>query len=310
MKSPFKDILARGHLIAAISKEIPGFSTCHEGYRSGFDIDIVRALAAALFGNQDAVSFVEVTPGDRISAIEDGRCDLGAFNLSANFERLNSHAIQSPMVSFFDGESALIRIGETAPLLTALRAPLIAVQEGTTTPGNLERFLAKDNDYRLAAFASHEEALQALQHQDVDAYVLDSSMLYTSLAGMETPEHFCVTGEQISFEPLSPIVHRNNHELNTALFWTLQVLLQAERNGHRQCSIRTTVSELERLKSLTVYQGTETILKPGFYHRIIEAVGNYEELFTRNLGSQSGFNVNRGLNSLIEDGGIFAPLTI
>lgn len=310
MHSPFEEILKRGYLKAAISREIPGFSIIRDERRSGFDIDIIQALAAALFGNKDAVKYLEVNPSERITSVEDRVSDLGAFNLSVNFDRLNDHAIQSPMVSFYDGEGVLIRKSSSTPMLSALTEPVIAVQEGTTTLDNLARFYKDRLEYRVEAFATHGDAIEALQRHDVDAYVLDSSMLYTSLANMQNPAEFCVTEEQISFEPLSPVVHQNNPELNSVLFWTLQVLLQAERVGHGQSGISTTVSELARLKSLGVKRGGKTVLKPGFYHRVIEAVGNYEEVFERNLGGLSGFNVKRGLNNLIENGGIFAPLTI
>lgn len=298
-----------GRLRVAVSREIRGFSyTDEQGVRAGIDVDLALALAHALFDSADGIEFVEISPGSRLAVVASGAVDIGLFNLSASLDRIHSNHLLPMVPYFYDAEAALIGSGRGA-ILRDLVSPVIAVQQGTTSIDNLERYL-DGTRYSILECDTHEEAMDAYQNSVADAYVLDACSLYLAREQLDRPCDHHVTTDPISTESLIAAISADSVDLGIAFHAVLKGLLAAEDLAGKERS--TDHRELPRVPDLladkSVVIDEKTLLSEGYIARALEAVGDFREMYERNFKLSNGELIPRANNSLVKDGGLHVPV--
>lgn len=309
MSRSLEAIRKSGRLRVAVSREIKGFSyTDDQGARAGIDVDLAHALSHALLGSADGIEFVEISPGSRLAVVASGVVDIGLFNLSASLERIHSTGLLPMVPYFYDEEAALIGSGRGAVSLRDLTSPVIAVQEGSTSADNLERYLG-DRCYSIIECDTHERAMDVYENSVADAYVLDACSLHLAREELSRPCDHHVTRDPISTESLIAAIKIESLDLGIAFHAVLKGLLAAEdlAGKHDQNSRADAPAELA---SKSVEIDGVTLLSEGYISRALEAVGDFREIYERNFKLSNGELIPRANNSLVKDGGLHVPVPI
>jgi general L-amino acid transport system substrate-binding protein len=309
------DVKDRGQLRCGVNPSLPGFAQSDaNGDWHGFDVDLCRAVASAVFGDAGKVKFIPVATEDRFDVLTAGAVDLLARNTSWTLARDLGRGVDFAGVNYFDGQGFLVprKLGLRSALeLDGLR---VCVQPGTTSAENLRRYFTRHlMDYTQVSVPSAEASIEAFAAGDCDVITSDQSQLYALRSGLEDPAAAEVLPEIISKEPLGPVVREGDDRWADIVRWSLLVMIAAEefdvssRNIERVRSLAKN-PELRSLLGLEGDFGAHLGLDNAWAFNIIEQVGNYAESFDRNLGSASPLNIGRGQNALWRDGGLlYAP---
>ncbi|MEJ5329317.1 MAG: amino acid ABC transporter substrate-binding protein [Desulfobaccales bacterium] len=299
-----------------VGEDLPGFSQKNKaGSWQGFDIDFCRALAAAVLGHPDQVSFVPVTYANRFPVLLSGKIDVLLHTTTYTFKREAAIGVHFAGVMYYDGQAFLV------PKKSGLRQPAdlngatICVGKRTTHGENLaEYFEARGWTYKPLAFESLPEMTAAFFGGRCQALTLDRSQLAAVRAmAPGGASEYDLLPETISKEPLGPVVRRGDDEWLSLVKWVLYALIEAEERGVTQANARTllAITPDPALRTFLASDGLSEKslgIAPGWVVRVIEAVGNYGEIFERHFGSQSGLNLERGPNRLWTQGGLmYAP---
>jgi general L-amino acid transport system substrate-binding protein len=309
-------VKSRGVLRCGVSEGIPGFSEPDAaGQWRGLDVDFCRAVAAAVLGSPDRVEFVPLRASTRFPALQARRIDLLVRNTTWTFTREAVLKVQFPAVLFYDGQGFLVPAdsGITAP--AELHGATVCVEKGTTHERNLkEHFGARGLSVTPLVIDSAREVAEALFAGRCRAYTSDASQLAaTRLRAPGGPRAFTILSERISKEPLAPAVWGGDPEWATAVRWVLYALLLAEEHGATRDSVEEVVAggrtPLSRFTSTERGILARSLGLPvGWAVRAVKAVGNYGEIFERNVGGGSPIGIERGLNRLWTEGGLmYAP---
>jgi general L-amino acid transport system substrate-binding protein len=299
-----------------VGENLPGFSQKNEAGRwQGFDVDFCRAVAAAVLGQADQVAFVPVTYANRFPILLSGKIDLLLHTTTYTFEREGAIGVQFAGVLYYDGQGFLVPKQSGIRTLADLNGATICLGKRTTHEGNLAEYFAKlGRTFKPLAFDSLPEITAAFFDGQCQALTLDRSQLAAVRAmAPGGAQNYDLLPETISREPLGPVVRRGDDEWLTVVKWVLFALIEAEERGITQANVRTllTTSTDPGLRTVLASDGLAEKalgLNPGWVVRVIEAVGNYGEIFERNFGRQSGLNLERGLNRLWTQGGLlYAP---
>jgi general L-amino acid transport system substrate-binding protein len=315
-------IKARGELRCGVSEGIAGFSERDaSGEWHGLDADFCRAVAAALFDDSRKVSFVPLKASSRFPALQSGRIDLLARNTSWTFLRESVFNVQFPAVLFFDGQGFMVARASGITRVPDLDGATICVEKGTTHLIHLQEY-ADANGLSLTPLIvdSSAQVGAAFFAGRCKAYSSDASHLAaTRLQAPATaggPEAFAILAERISKEPLAPVVTSGDQQWVTLVRWVLFTLILAEEHGVTRDNVAVTWPELKqrKLKSWKLKGGSQTNYghligaSDDLGFSVISAVGNYGEIYERNLGAGSPLKIDRGLNRLWSDGGLmYAP---
>jgi len=304
----------RGKLICGINPDLPGFAARdQEGTWRGFDIDFCRAVAAAIFNDADKVEFRAVSNADRLTALKNGDIDLLSRNTTWTMARETGLGINFAAVTYYDGQGFLVRSNLKMESALELGGKSICVQTGTTTETNLaDYFRSNKLTYQVNAFPSADEALAAYNEGRCDAFTTDTSALFAERLKLAKPDEHVILPDIISKEPLSPAVRQGDDRWFKVVQWTHFVMLNAEELGVTSKTIEQAMTsdnpEVRRLVGLDGSAGTEIGLTSDWAARIIRLVGNYDEVFERNVGAGSKLGIPRGINQLWTHGGIqYAP---
>jgi ABC-type amino acid transport substrate-binding protein len=308
-------IVRRGHLRAGVSQGIFGLSYRDEQQRwRGFDVELARAMAAAVLGDADAIEFVPVAPERRCSAVADGLVDIGTFNASATLGREAQHDVLFPQPMLYDGEAFLVRGAELegrdrAAGIAALTRRVVAVQRGATTTPNLQRYFSrKQLSHELRPFATPHDALAAYASGECNVYALDRIPLTGERLRLPQPEQHVVLDEQVSKELMGPVVAAADGTWSRAVAWVMRSLIEAEEYGidSLNCESYATADEEHVQVFLHPSQGKLQWLglQPSFPLRVLRQVGNYAEVFARTLGHASPLRLPRLKNTLWSRGGL------
>jgi general L-amino acid transport system substrate-binding protein len=304
----------RGKLICGINPDLPGFAARdQEGAWRGFDVDFCRAVAAAIFNDADKVEFKALSNADRLTALKNGDIDLLSRNTTWTMARETALGINFAAVTYYDGQGFLVRSSLKAESALELGGKSICVQTGTTTEANLaDYFRGKKLTYQLNAFPSADEALVAYNDGRCDAFTTDTSALFAERLKLAKPDEHVILPDIISKEPLSPAVRQGDDRWFKIVQWTHFVMLNAEELGVTSKTIEQAMNsdnpEIRRLVGLDGSAGTDIGLSSDWAARIIRLVGNYDEVFERNVGTGSKLGIPRGINQLWTHGGIqYAP---
>jgi general L-amino acid transport system substrate-binding protein len=293
---------------------LPGFAARdQEGAWRGFDVDFCRAVAAAIFNDAGKVEFKALSNAERLTALKNSDIDLLSRNTTWTMARETALGINFAAVTYYDGQGFLVRSSLKAESALELGGKSICVQTGTTTEANLaDYFRGKKLTYQLNAFPSADEALAAYNDGRCDAFTTDTSALFAERLKLAKPDEHVILPDIISKEPLSPAVRQGDDRWFKIVQWTHFVMLNAEELGVTSNTIEQAMNsdnpEIRRLVGLDGSAGTDIGLSSDWAARVIRLVGNYDEVFERNVGTGSKLGIPRGINQLWTHGGIqYAP---
>lgn len=307
-------VKARGQLFCGTSPGVPGFSLPDsQGHWSGLDVDLCRAVAAAIFDDATKVRYTPLNPKDRFSALQSGEIDVLSRQTTWTLSRDTTLGMHFSPITYYDGQALMVRKSLQVTSAKQLDGASVCIQGGTTTELNIADFYRKNNmKYAPVSFGSGDEAVQAFTSGRCDVFTTDASALFAYRLKAPNPDDFIVLPEMISKEPLGPAVRSNDEQWANVVRWVHYAMVNAEEFGI------TTANVAEQLKSdnpdVKRLLGTEGKLGEGlglsadWAYRIVKHVGNYGESFNRNVGPNSRLAIPRGLNDLWTKGGLqYAP---
>jgi general L-amino acid transport system substrate-binding protein len=297
-------IKRRGRLSCGVNQGLVGFAyTDNRGQWRGFDVDFCRALAAAIFGDPDAVRFVPLTAENRFQALADQRIDVLWRNTSWTMERDTGGRLSFAGVNYYDGQGFLVRRALNLNSAAELNGARVCVQTGSTSALNAEDyFRSRGIEYRAVVLPTEEAARQAYGREDCDAFSADVSALAAARTTLSDPQQHVILPDVISKEPLGPVTRRGDEQWTAVVRWTLNALILAEELGVTAANVEAQAEDsrdprVRRLLGAEGGFGPRLGLSDRWAADAIEGVGNYGEIFERNLGSQSPLDLARGLNA-------------
>jgi general L-amino acid transport system substrate-binding protein len=309
-----KTVIERGSLVCGVSQGIYGFSAADDkGNWSGFDVDLCRAIAAAIFNDTSRVKFVPLSATDRFASLRSGDVDVLSRNSTWTMSREAEQGLNFAAVTYYDGQGFLVRNARNVTSALELDGPRICVQPGTTTELNLaDYFHVNKIAYQPVVQSSPTDALKAYDSGRCDVLTSDVSQLYAERLKLTTPDDHGVLPDIISKEPLGPAVRQGDDQWLNIVKWTHFAMVNAEELGVSSKTIDQALkSERPDIKRLVGTEGKfgEALGLPrGWATQIIKLVGNYGEVFERNVGVGSRLGIPRGINQLWTSGGIqYAP---
>jgi general L-amino acid transport system substrate-binding protein len=309
-----KAVKERGTLNCGVSQGLPGFSSMDEKSTwAGFDVDFCRAVAAAIFDDPSRVTFVPLDTTSRFTALQSNTIDVLSRNSTWTMSREASLGVMFAGVAYYDGQGFLLRRDANVDTALELGGKTVCTQTGTTTELNLsDYFRANDMDLKVLAFATADETLKAYEDRKCDVLTSDVSQLYAERLRLIAPDSHIILPEVISKEPLGPAVRQGDDPWLNLVKWTLYSLINAEELGIKSKTIddamKSSNPNIRRLVGTDGEFGEQLGLTKDWAARAIRAVGNYGEIYERNVGTQSRLGIPRGLNALWTQGGIqYAP---
>lgn len=309
--STLDSVRAAGVLNCGVSGNLPGFSAKDQnGYMQGFDADYCRAVAAAV--GVDKVNFVPLSSKERLEALKAKKIDLLSRTTTWTLSRDRSGFAFVGSI-FYDGEGFMVPSAKTINNAKDFEGASFCVRQGTTTDKNLANYFGpKKVKYSTKWYKDKKAVDAAYLSGDCDVYVLDASALASIRNGLEHPKAHKILDMRISKEPLSPVVREGDEQWLDVARWTLFLLFSLEENDIGIENIKMQPSQfsqsqtdyLKRLEQVSEHLG----LDAQWANRVVLDVGNYGDIFSRNLGRYSSLNMDRGLNKLWTQGGLlYAP---
>ena len=312
------EVRARGQLVCGVNGSLPGFSAPDpQGVMRGFDADFCRAVAAATLGSADRVRFVpQATPEAGLDALQARQIDLLVRNTTVTITRDGQRPVTPGPVLFFDGVGFMVAKALNLPSPRSLtgRTVCFAGAEGGATEAAIGVFAARHSlTWTVRRFAAPAEVVAAMRAGQCHAFVADQAALATRrVTDFPDPDNWVVLPEVISQEPLAPWVRAGDDSWRTIVYWAAHALIQAESYGVTSRNLPEFLtrqeSNLRRFVGLEPGFGGPLGLSDDWIARVLTGVGNYGEIFDRNLGAGSVFGMERGLNAQWTQGGLLYGL--
>jgi general L-amino acid transport system substrate-binding protein len=309
-----KTVKDRGVLSCGVTSGLPGFSAPDDkGNWTGLDVDMCRAIAAAVLNDATKIKFVPLSAKDRFTALQSGEIDVLSRNTTWTLSRDTQLGLNFGAVNYYDGQGFMVRKSLNIDSALKLDSASACVQTGTTNEQNLaDYFKAHKMKYEVIAFATADETVKAYESGRCDVFTSDVSQLYAERLKVANPAEHVVLPEVISKEPLGPMVRHGDDQWFDIVKWTLYGMVGAEELGMTQKNVDEMVKsdkpEVKRAVGTDGNLGEQLGLTKDWLVRIVKATGNYGESFERNVGSGSKLGIARGLNNLWSKGGIqYAP---
>ncbi len=312
------DVKAKDFLQCGVSSGLAGFSAPNDkGDWLGLDADFCRAVAAAVFGDGSKVKFTPLSAKERFTALQSGEIDVLSRNTTWTINRDTALGLNFAGVTYYDGQGFMINAKKLPGVNSALQlsGASVCVQTGTTTELNLaDYFKANNLEYNPVVFEKLEEVNAAYDSGRCDVYTTDQSGLYGIRLTLTAPDDHVVLPEIISKEPLGPAVRQGDDQWFDIVKWTYFALLQAEELGITQANVEEMKTsdnpEIKRILGVEADTkiGTDLGLSNDWVVNIVKAVGNYGEIFEKNVGAGSPLKIARGINAQWTKGGLqYAP---
>ena len=305
-------IRARGHLGCGIDPGVAGFAVDRGGGRyAGFDVDLCRAVAAAIFGDPDRVRFFDAMSVENFLATSD--IDMVARRLTWTLTREGANGVLFGPIVFYDGQGFLVRKSLGATGARDLAHRRVCVEPGEGWEGNLARFSrANGLDLRPVVIADHAAVMRAFLAGRCDAYSADVTMLGSERSRAPAPDALAILPQMISKEPLAPLVRQGDDRFFALVRWTIFAMIEAEELGVTPATaaamLKSRNPDVRLLLGATPGNGKALGVDERWAYWAVSRVGNYGELFDRDLGKDSPVKLARGLNRLWTDGGLlYAP---
>jgi general L-amino acid transport system substrate-binding protein len=309
-----KRTLRRDAVLCGVNTGLPGFSAADEkGNWSGFDVDFCRAIAAAIFNDPTKVKFVPLDANERFTELQKRKVDVLSRNTTWNLSRETNYALHFAAVSYYDGQGFMVPKARNVEGGLELGGAKVCVQSATTTELNLGDFFRANNmKYQEVKFAKMDDVFNAYERGQCDVLTSDVSRLYALRLKLSKPTEHVILPDVISKEPLAPVVRQKDDDWFLIVKWTFYAMVNAEELGITSRNIdealKSTKPDVMRFVGTEGAYGEELGLSKDWAVRIIRHVGNYGEVYERNVGVESDLGIPRGLNELWNAGGIlYAP---
>jgi general L-amino acid transport system substrate-binding protein len=308
-------IKQRDQVVCGVNTGLAGFSAADsQGNWVGLDVDICKAIAAAVLGDPKKVKWVPLNAQQRFTALQSGEVDVLSRNTTFTLTRDASLGLYMTAVTYYDGQGFIVTKKSKITSAKQLKNAEICVQSGTTTEKNLTDYFKSINvKMKPVVFEGFEASVKAFFSGRCQAYTTDASGL-ASIRNKEAanPDDYVILPELISKEPLGPMVRRGDDEWFTIVKWTIYALLEAEEYGITQANVDQMKSSQEppvqRILGMSEDTGKLLGLDKEWAYRAIKSGGNYGEIFERNVGPTSALKLPRGLNNQWNKGGLqYAP---
>jgi len=309
-----ESVQKRGELICGVSTGIPGFSNPDErGVWKGIDVDVCKAVAAATLGDASKVKYIPLTGKERLTAVQSGEIDMLSRSTTWTLTRDTSLGLNFAGVNYYDGQGFMVSKNLGVKSALELNGAAVCVQSGTTSELNLADYFKENNmEYKSIVFDTSDQTVKGFEAGRCDVLTSDQSQLYALRIKLAKPEDAIVLPEIISKEPFGPVVRQGDDAWFNIVKWTLFAMVNAEEMGVTSTNVDEMKSSpnpsVLRLLGVEGIKGKGLGLNDGWAYEIIRQVGNYGEVFERNVGQGSPLKIDRGLNELWNKGGIqYAP---
>jgi len=307
-------IKKNGFIKCGVSDGLPGFSFADEkGNYSGIDVDVCRAAAAAVFGDATKVKFTPLTAKERFTALQSGEIDLLSRNTTWTSSRDSAQGMNFTGVTYYDGQGFLVNKKLGVSSAKQLDGATICINAGTTHELNLsDYFRANKTKFTPLTYEKSDESAKSLEAGRCDVLTSDQSQLYAQRIKLAKPDDYVVLPEVISKEPLGPVVRHGDDDWFDIVKWALYTMVNAEELGVNSKNVeemkKSTNPDIKRLLGVEGDKGKDFGLANDWMAAVIKQVGNYGEIFDRNVGAGSPLKIQRGLNALWNQGGLqYAP---
>ena len=307
----------RGSVICGVNDSVPGFGlTTEDGDFEGFDIDFCRAIAAAVLGDADAVDLIPLTAEARFTALQSGEIDVLVRNTTWTATRDGGEGAAFTLPTFYDGQGMMVRADSGIDSIDDMEGAAICVLSGTTTELNLEtEFASRGLSYEAATFEDNDTLQEAFISDRCDGWTSDRSQLAAIRSAFpDGPDSVKVLDEVISKEPLGPAVRDGDSQWFDAVNWTVIATMIGEEFGVDSGNVNDLVGSVDadEQPALAKFLGVTGAdvglnLSEDFAVNIISQVGNYAEIFERNVGPNTGLGLERARNALYTEGGLHYP---
>ncbi|WP_291347166.1 amino acid ABC transporter substrate-binding protein [Desulfobacula sp.] len=312
-----EDIQKKGFLTCGISEGVPGFSIPDStGQWKGFDVDMARAVAAAVLSDPQKIKFVSLASKQKIIAVSSGQVDLTSRTTTWTLKRDAKQGVDFTKIVFYDGQGFMISKSLGVDSATKIDGATVCVTAGTTSELNLADF-ARANGLKIEAlvFDGKKEALNAYATGRCDCFTTDVSQLASLRTTLAKPEDHQIMPEVISKEPLAPLVRHGDNQWKDIVTWVINGLIAAEENGITAANVlekKETSNNpvVQRMLGKSGDTGSYLGLDADWLVRAIQAVGNYGEIYDRHFGPSTKLNIPRGVNKLWTQGGLQYALPI
>ncbi|MEX0697538.1 MAG: amino acid ABC transporter substrate-binding protein [Dongiaceae bacterium] len=309
------DIKAKGFVQCGVTTGLAGFAAPDDqGNWKGLDVDVCRAIAAAIFGDATKLKFTPTNAKERFTALQSGEVDLLSRNTTWTFSRDTDLGFDFVGVTYYDGQGFMVRKDLAVDSALKLSGASVCVQTGTTTELNLaDYFRASNMELKSVVFETNEQARQAYDEGRCDAYTTDASGLAAERSVLAKPEDHIILPEIISKEPLGPLVRHGDNNWGDVVRWSLNAMIIGEEFGITQANVDEMKAssqnpEVRRLLGVEGEMGKMIGLSNEWGYNVIKQVGNYGESFETNVGLKTPLALARGLNELWSKGGLlYAP---
>ena len=311
------DVRAKGFVQCGVSQGLPGFSNPDEqGNWTGIDVDVCRAVAAAIFGDSEAVKYSPLSAKERFTALQSGEIDVLSRNTTWTLVRDTALGLNFAGVNYYDGQGFMVRkdLGVTSAL--ELDGASVCTNIGTTTELNLsDYFRANNMSFEPVVFEKADEVVAAYDAGRCDVYTTDQSGLAAQRIKLSDPDAHVILPEIISKEPLGPVVSHGDDRWLDVVKWTLYAMIEAEELGVTSANVdqmRDTSPNpaVKRLLGTEGDLGKNLGLPGDWAYNIVKQVGNYGESYERYVGPNTSLMLERGLNALWTDGGLQYPMPV
>jgi general L-amino acid transport system substrate-binding protein len=304
----------KGFLHCGVNTGLPGFSHADEkGNWTGLDVDLCRAVAAAVLGDAGKVKYTPLTAKERLTAVQSGEVDLLSRNTTWTLTRDTSLGLNFAGINYYDGQGFLVSKALGVKSAKELDGAAVCILAGTTTELNLaDYFRTHGMAYQPVVFDTGDQTVKGFEAGRCDVLTSDQSQLYGLRVKLAKPEDAVVLPDVISKEPLGPVVRQGDDAWFNIVRWTLFAMINAEELGVTSANVEEMKSssnpEIRRLLGLEGSLGKGLGLAEDWAYQVVRQVGNYGESFARNVGGGSPLKIERGLNALWRDGGLqYAP---
>ena len=308
--SRLQTVLDRGELNCGVDGGIPGFSFLDEGAYSGMDVDICKAVASALFGDPEKVVYRNLDSTERFEALIGGEVDMLARNTTWTISRDTSVGMEFGPTTFYDGQGMMVRSADGIAELTDFEGKSICVEAGTTTELNLaDQMRQAGVTFEPQTFQDADAAYAAYEAGSCEGMTSDKSQLIARRSTLGSPDEHVLLEVTMSKEPLGPLTGNNDSAWFDTVKWVTFALIEAEElcltaDNIEEIAASTDDPNIKRFVGDEGTLGSDMGLPNDFALQVIKNVGNYGEVYARNLGADSQFNLDRGQNALWSDGGL------
>lgn len=294
----------RGYLRCGVHQGLVGFAVQdNRGEWRGFDVDFCRAMAAAIFGDASRARFTPLTAENRYDALAGGEIDVLWRNSSWTMTKDVEGRFAFAGINYYDGQGFLVRRSLDLNSAAELNGARICVAAGSTSALNLaDDFRSRGIEYTPVVAPTEEAARAAYAREDCDAFSADISALAAARSTLSDQQQHAILADIVSKEPLGPVVRRGDEQWTALVRWTLNAVILAEELGVTRDNVKSLSKDsrdprVRRLLGLESDFGAPLGLSKTWAASAVGAVGNYGEIFNRNLGPQSPLDLTRGLNA-------------